>query len=50
MNKELVYFFGIIATGATLCGAMLASGALTALGASMFLLPLFIGLTGDKYF
>lgn len=50
MNKDLIYLFAIIATGAVASGVILASSALTALGAAMFLMPLFIGLTGDKFF
>ena len=50
MNKELVTMLAIIATGATLCGLMLGGATLAAVGAAMYLLPIYIGICGNKYF
>lgn len=50
MNKDLIYLFAIIATGATLIGLLLGSGVLAAIGATMYLIPIYVGIVGNKYF
>ena len=50
MNKELVTMLAIIATGATLSGLLLGSGVLAAIGMIMYLLPIYVGICGNKYF
>ena len=50
MNKELVTLWTIIATGATLCGLMIESNTFAAIGGLMYLLPIYIGICGNKYF
>lgn len=50
MNKELVTMLAIIATGATLCGLMIESTTFAAIGGIMYLLPIYVGICGGKYF
>ena len=50
MNKELVTMLAIIATGATLCGLMIESTTFAAIGVAMYLLPIYVGICGNKYF
>lgn len=50
MNKELVTMLAIIATGATLCGLMIESTTFAAIGIAMYLLPIYVGICGNKYF
>ena len=50
MNKDLVYLFAIIATGATVCGLLLGSTTFAIVGGAMFLIPIYIGICGNKYF
>ena len=47
---ELVALLAIIATGTTLSGLLLGGGVLTAIGAAMYLLPIYIGICGIKHF
>ena len=47
---ELVALLAIIATGATVSGLLLGGGVLTAIGAAMYLLPIYIGICGIKHF
>ena len=47
---ELVALLAIIATGTTLSGLLLGGGVLAAIGATMYLLPIYVALCGIKYF
>ena len=50
MNKDLVYLFAIIATGATLSGLMIESTTFAAIGATMYLIPIYVAILGNRYF
>lgn len=50
MNKELVTMLAIIATGATAVGILLGSTTFAAIGGIMYLLPIYVGICGNKYF
>ena len=50
MNKELVALLAIIATGATLSGLMIESTTFAAIGATMYLISIYVGIVGNKYF
>ena len=50
MNKELVIMLAIIATGTTLSGLMIESTTFAAIGAAMYLLPIYVGIVGNKYY
>lgn len=50
MNKELVALLAIIATGATVCGLLLGGTTLVYVGATMYLIPIYVSICGNKYF
>ena len=50
MNKELVALLAIIATGATLSGLMIESTTFAAIGATMYLIPIYVSICGNRYF
>ena len=50
MNKELVALLAIIATGTTLSGLLLGGGVLAAIGATMYLIPIYVALCDNKHF
>lgn len=50
MNKELVALLAILATGATLSGLILGGATLAAVGAAMYLIPIYVGVYGVKFF
>lgn len=50
MNKELVTMLAIIATGATAVGILLGSTTFAVVGVSMFLIPIYVAILGNKYF
>ena len=50
MNKELVALLAIIATGATVCGLMVESTTFAAVGVAMYLIPIYVGICGNRYF
>ena len=50
MNKELIAVLAIIATGATAVGILLGSATFAAIGIAMYLLPIYVGICGNKYF
>lgn len=50
MNRELVSLLAIIATGATLSGLLLGGATLAAVGATMYLIPIYVAILGNKYF
>ena len=47
---ELVALLAIIATGVTCAGILLGGGVLTAIGATMYLIPIYVAILGNKYF
>ena len=49
-RNEVVPMLAIIATGATLCGLMIESTTFAAIGVAMYLLPIYVGICGKKYF
>ena len=49
-KNELVALLAIIATGATVSGLLLGGGVLDAVGATMYLIPIYVGICGNKYF
>lgn len=50
MNKELVIMFAIIATGATVSGLLLGGTTLVYVGATMYLIPIYVAILGNRYF
>ena len=50
MNKDLMKLLAIIATGATVSGLIIESTTFAAIGAAMYLLPIYVGIVGNKYF
>ena len=50
MNKELVTMLAIIATGATAVGILLGSTTFAVIGVAMYLIPIYVGIVGNKYF
>lgn len=50
MNKELIGLLAIIATGATLIGLLLGGATLAVVGATMYLIPIYVAILGNKYF
>ena len=47
---ELVALLAIIATGVTLSGLLLGGGVLAAIGAAMYLIPIYVAILGNRYF
>ena len=47
---ELVALLAIIATGATCAGILLGGATLAVVGVAMFLIPIYAGIVGNKYF
>ena len=50
MNKELIGLLAIIATGATAVGILLGSATFAVIGISMFLIPIYVAILGNKYY
>lgn len=50
MNKELIGLLAIIATGATAVGVLLDGTTFAVIGVTMYLLPIYVALLGNKYF
>ena len=50
MNKELVALLAIIATGATCAGILLGGATLAVVGATMYLIPIYVSICGNRYF
>lgn len=50
MNKELIGLLAIIATGAAAVGILLGSATFAVIGVSMFLIPIYVAILGNKYF
>ena len=49
-KNELAALLAIIATGVTLSGLLLGGGVLAAIGATMYLIPIYVALCGNKYY
>ena len=49
-RNEVVPLLAIIATGATLCGLMIESTTFAVVGISMFLIPIYVAILGNRYF
>ena len=49
-RNELVHLLAIIATGATLSGLMIESTTFAVVGVTMYLIPIYVGIVGNKYF
>ena len=49
-KNEVVPLLAIIATGATAVGILLGSTTFAVVGVSMFLIPIYVGICGNKYF
>ena len=47
---ELVALLAIIATGVTLSGLILGGATLAAVGAAMYLIPIYIAILGNRFF
>lgn len=50
MNKELIALLAIIATGATAVGILLGSATFAVVGVSMYLIPIYVAILGNRYF
>lgn len=50
MNRELTALLTIIATGVTLSGLMIESTTFAVVGVIMYLLPIYVGICGNRYF
>ena len=50
MNKDLMKLLAIIATGATAVGILLGSTTFAVVGVSMYLIPIYVAILGNKYF
>lgn len=49
-RNEVVPLLAIIATGVTLSGLLLGGATLAAVGAAMYLIPIYVGVCGVKFF
>lgn len=49
-RNELVPLLAIIATGATCAGILLGGVTLAVIGVSMYLIPIYVAILGNKYF
>lgn len=49
-RNELVPLLAIIATGATCAGILLGGATLAIVGVSMYLIPIYVAILGNKYF
>ena len=50
MNKELVALLAIIATGTTCAGILLGGATLAVVGVTMYVIPIYVAILGNKYF
>ena len=46
---ELVALLAIIATGVACTGILLGGGVLAAIGATMYLIPIYVSICGNRY-
>ena len=49
-KNEVVPLLAVIATGATLSGLMIESTTFAVVGVTMYLIPIYVGIVGNKYF
>ena len=49
-RNEVVPLLAIIATGVTLSGLILGGATLAAVGAAMYLIPIYIAILGNRFF
>lgn len=49
-RNEVARLLAIIATGATLSGLIIGSTTFAVIGATMYLIPIYVGICGNKYF
>ena len=49
-KNEVVPLLAVIATGATLSGLMIESTTFAVIGVAMYLIPIYVGIVGNKYF
>lgn len=49
-RNDLVLLLAIIATGATLSGLIIGGTTFAVVGVIMYLLPIYVGICGNKYF
>ena len=49
-RNDLASLLTIIATGATCAGILLGGATLAAVGAAMYLLPIYVAILGNRYF
>ena len=49
-KNEVVPLLAVIATGVTLSGLLLGGATLAAVGAAMYLIPIYVALLGNKFF
>ena len=49
-RNDLVPMLAIIATGVTCAGILLGGATLAVVGATMYLIPIYVALCGNKYF
>ena len=49
-RNELVPLLAVIATGVTCAGILLGGATLAIVGVAMYLLPIYVGICGNKYF
>ena len=47
---ELVALLAIIATGVACAGILLGGATLAVVGATMYLIPIYVGICGNRYF
>ena len=49
-KNEVVPLLAVIATGVTLSGLMIESTTFAVIGVAMYLIPIYVGIVGNKYF
>ena len=49
-RNEVAPLLAVIATGVTCAGILLGSATLAVVGVAMYLLPIYVGICGNKYF
>ena len=50
MNKDLMKLLAILATGVTCAGILLGGATLAVVGATMYLIPIYVAILGNRYF
>ena len=49
-KNEVVPLLAVIATGVTCTGILLGGATLAVVGVTMYLIPIYVGIVGNKYF